>query len=139
MILGLNRAGEPYGIQFKPIDVVANSRLALEASEFARDAGKFEEAHTRLFRAYFQEGENIGQKSTLLRLLSEIGLNEHQLSDALDQRLYSARLQQGLVKAGKYGIKAVPTFIVNGNEKIVGAQPYEVFQRCIKTQSPLQI
>lgn len=73
--MGMNRAGAPYGIQFNPIDVVANSRLALEASEFARDMGKFEEAHTRLFRAYFHEGENIGAKSTLLRLLGEIGLS----------------------------------------------------------------
>ena len=130
--MGMNRAGAPYGVQFNPIVVVANSRLALEASELARDEGKFEEAHTRLFRAYFQEGENIGEKSTLLRLLSEIEINIHQLSDALDKHVYSNRLQQGLVKARKYGITAVPTFIVNGKEKIVGAQPYEVFQRCLK-------
>jgi len=132
MIIGMNRSGAPYGIQFNPINVVANSRLALEASELARDVGKFEEAHTRLFRAYFQEGKNIGEKNTLLRLFSEIGLNEQQLSYVLDNHVYSARLEQSLVKARKYGITAVPTFIVNGKEKIVGAQPYEVFQRCLK-------
>lgn len=130
--MGMNRAGAPYGVQFNPIVVVANSRLALEASELARDEGKFEEAHTRLFRAYFQEGKNIGEKSELLRLFSEIGLNEQQLSDALDNHVYSARLDKSLVEARKYGITAVPTFIVNGKDKIVGAQPYEVFQRCLK-------
>lgn len=127
----MNRSGAPYGVHFKPIDVVANSHLALEASEFARDQGKFEDAHTRLFRAYFQEGENIGEINTLLRLLGEIGLNESQLRDALDKHIYSSRLQQGLVKAREYGVTAVPTFIVNGTERIVGAQPYDAFQRCL--------
>ena len=131
MIEGMNRSGAPYGIHFNPIEVVANSRLALEASEFARDQGKFEEAHSRLFRAYFQEGENIGEINTLLRLLGEIGLNMHQLRDALDNHVYASRLQQGGVKSREYGVTAVPTFIVNGKERIVGAQPFEVFQRCL--------
>jgi len=130
----MNSAGSPYGVHFNPKDMVANSRLALEASEFARDAGKFEEAHSRLFRAYFQEGENIGEKNILLRLLGEIGLNTHQLSDALDRGVFSDRLKQSIVRANKYSITAVPTFIINGEDKIVGAQPYKVFKQCLDLQ-----
>lgn len=132
MTEGMNRAGAPYGIKFNPIEIVANSRLALEAGEFARDAGKFEEAHIRLFHAYFQEGENIGEKGTLLRLLGEIGLDKRSLSNALDYHVYSSRLSQAHEKALEYGITALPTFIINGKEKIVGAQRYDVFTRCLK-------
>lgn len=126
---GLNRAGAPYGISFNPIEVAANSRLALEACEFARDAGQFEKAHARLYQAYFQEGENIGEKSTLLRLLGEIGLDPHSLNNALDNHVYTSRLELAREKALEHGVTAVPTFIINGSEKIVGAQQYDVFVR----------
>jgi predicted DsbA family dithiol-disulfide isomerase len=36
--------------------------MALEASEFARDHGKHAPFHAALFRAYFGEARDIGQK-----------------------------------------------------------------------------
>lgn len=131
MILNLNRAGAPYGITFSPLEVVANTRLALEAGEFAREAGLFEQAHERLLRAYFQEGENVGEKETLLRLLGEIGLDRQALSKALDSDAYATRLQQARERAREHDVTALPTFIINGKDKIIGAKPYEAFKRLL--------
>ncbi|KJS70578.1 MAG: hypothetical protein JL56_16640 [Desulfotomaculum sp. BICA1-6] len=131
MILNLNRAGAPYGITFSPLEVVANTRLALEAGEFAREAGLFEQAHERLLRAYFQEGENIGEKETLLRLLGEIGLNRQALGEALDNGTYATRLQQARAWAREHDVTALPTFIIEGKDKIIGAKPYEAFKRLL--------
>lgn len=131
MVMNMNRAGASYGIAFNPIEVVPNTRLALEAAEFARDAGLYEQAHERMLRAYFYEGENVGLKETLLRLLGEIGLDPHGLSEALDSGVYADRLRQGRERAKEHDVTALPTFIVNGRDKIVGAKPYEQFTRLL--------
>ncbi len=132
MLAGLRRAGAPYGIGFNAFETVANSRLALEASEFARDAGKYAEAHTRLFRAYFQEGLNIGEKQVLLELFKGLDLDVVQLNNALEDHLYTPRLQLARQKGQKYGVTGLPTFIINKTEKIVGAQSYAVFQQALR-------
>ena len=44
----------------KAPDVLANSRLALQAAEFARENGRGDTFDERVFRAYFSEGLNIG-------------------------------------------------------------------------------
>lgn len=132
MLAGINKAGALYGVAFERIEVMANSRLALEASEFARDSGKFEEAHARLFRAYFQQGRNISEKNIILELCKELGLDQGKLGDALEKRIYSLRLEQTRERGKKYGVNGLPTFIVNGKGKIVGAQPYSVFQKALK-------
>lgn len=130
----LNQTGAPYEVEFKPLETIVNSRLALEAAEFARDAGKFEAADNRLFRAYFQDGLNISKKEVVLRLLAEIGIDEQSLSDALDAHTYSARLEQAHEKALANKIIALPTYIINGKEKVVGAQPYSAFKRVFDAQ-----
>lgn len=131
MAENLNRAGAPYGILFNPFETASNSRLALQAGAFARDTGKFDEADDRLFRAYFQEGLNIGDKSIVLRLLREVGLDEGSLGNALDNDVYAAELEQTRKRALQLKIIALPTFIIDGGDKIVGAQPYGAFTRCL--------
>lgn len=131
MVMNMNRAGAAYGIVFSPLEVAPNTRLALEAAEFARDAGLFGQAQERMLRAYFYEGENVGLKETLLRLLDEIGLDRQGLSEALDNGVYADRLRQGRELAKEYDVTALPTFIINGRDKIVGAKPYEQFARLL--------
>lgn len=136
MLENLRAAGQPYGISFSRLAVIANSRLAIEASEFARDKGRFEEAHYRFFKAYFQEGLNIGEESVILRLSEEIGLDRNELKDALDKGLYKLRLQQSAELARRYRVTVVPTFIINGAHRIVGSQPYRVFQKALGQLQP---
>lgn len=131
-VASLNRAGAPYGITFKPYERVSNTRLALEASEFARDQGLYEAVHKRLLSAFFQAGEDIGDKETLLRLMAEIGLDRVSLAEALDNGVYTARLQAIREKAKEHDVMSLPTFIINDQEKIVGARPYETFQQSLR-------
>ncbi|MEW6771843.1 MAG: DsbA family protein [Bacillota bacterium] len=134
VLQSLRAAGAPYGVGFNRIEIVVNSRLALEASEFARDRGRFAEIHTRLFQAYFQEGQNIGEKPVILRLLRELGLDENEFNAAHEQGLYLPRLQRARELGREYGITAVPTFVINGKERIIGAQAYRVFQRVLENR-----
>lgn len=123
----LGRTGALYNIEFGPMEVLSNSRLALEAGEFARDNGKYEEMHTRLFRSYFSEGKDIGRIETILEEAGKIGLNVESLKKSLDEGVYSARLQRSRELGAGYGITGLPTFIFNGQRKIVGAREYAAF------------
>lgn len=133
MLENFRRAGEPYGVEFSGMNLIANSSLALQASELARDRGKYEQAHARLFKAYFQEELNIGDKQVLVKLFHELDITEDELVEALDKQLYLPRLERARELARQYEITAVPTFIINGKQKIVGAQSYQVFKRALKS------
>jgi len=126
-----NRAGKTYGIEFHPQELMANSRLAIEATEFARDKGLFHPFHDRVFQAYFTEGLDIGRQEVLLDLAGEVGLNREELRQSLQESRYVPRLQEIRDKVGRYGISATPTFILNGGQRIVGAQPLEVFRKVL--------
>ena len=45
----LRQRGKEFGIIFGNRTVLSNSRLALEASEYARDMGKYESFHEAMF------------------------------------------------------------------------------------------
>ncbi|MEW5899104.1 MAG: DsbA family protein, partial [Bacillota bacterium] len=115
MLESLRRAGEPYGVAFSPLRFLPNTRLALEASEYAREKGKFAEMHTRLFQAYFLEGRNIGERHTILEIGREIGLNKRELDSHLVNHTYFPRLQEARRLGQEYGVKGLPTFIFPGN------------------------
>jgi predicted DsbA family dithiol-disulfide isomerase len=128
----LNRAGAPYGIRFGHRTFLSNSRPALEASEYARDLGAYETFHERIFRAYFTELHDIGDVIVLLDLGSELGLNPVELKRALEQGRYAARIERAIQDAGRLGINAVPTFIINETHKVVGAQDLSAFKRLLQ-------
>jgi predicted DsbA family dithiol-disulfide isomerase len=132
MKANLSRAGEPYGIEFGDMTIMPNTRLALEASEYARDHGNFHDFHEKVFRAYFTENRNIGNMDVLMELAASAGLNTAELSEALADGRYLPRLEQALMEGSRYGITGTPTFIVNNRYKIVGAQPLENFRNALK-------
>lgn len=128
---GLNKSGAPYGVSFKKIGRIANSRLALEASEYARDAGKYDELHTLYFEAYFREGKDIGDLQTVLDIAAGAGLDVEGLKEALEKKVYSPRLDRAREMGAGYQVAGLPTFIINGKHKIVGARPYDNFVKAI--------
>jgi predicted DsbA family dithiol-disulfide isomerase len=60
--------------QLQPMPPVQpRSRLAWEATEFAREHGKAEAMSHALFVAFFEHGRDIGQQEVLLRETSRNG------------------------------------------------------------------
>jgi predicted DsbA family dithiol-disulfide isomerase len=50
------------------------------------------------------------------------------MMNALQDGRYRSRLAEARKDGGKINLTGVPTFIINGKHKIVGAQPVEVFK-----------
>lgn len=132
MLAGLNNAGAPYGVNFNPFEIMPNTRLALAASEFAKGKGKFNQFHNEVFKALFTEGKDIGQLPIILSCAQKAGLDTDALEQILMEEKYVPRLHQAKELGKKYNVAGLPTFIIDGNKKIVGAQPYQTFVRAIE-------
>ena len=124
----LRRRGKEAGIIFGNRAILSNSKLALEASEYARDMGKYNAFHENIFHAYFTEELDIGNLDVLAALAKKSSLDDTDLRKALKDGRYSKRLEQARKEAQTINLTGVPTFIINAKHKIVGAQPIDVFR-----------
>jgi len=132
MYENLRRSGASYGIRFGAVTLLSNSRLALEAGEYARDHGSFDEFHEQVFHAYFTEVKDIGRLDVILDIARSAGLDAEELKTALQEGRYSAKLQAAQQQSERYRVTGVPAFIINEEHKIVGAQPLEVFREVMQ-------
>ncbi|MCY0874897.1 MAG: DsbA family protein [Firmicutes bacterium] len=132
MMERLQEMGAPYGITFGNLKLLSNSRLALEASEFARDQGVFHAYHDALFHAYFSEGKDIGDLEVLLQLAVSVGLPRDSLAAALADHRFLSALEDGQEQGERHEVSGTPTFIIDGRYKVVGAQPIDAFRRILR-------
>lgn len=118
------------GLYMQPPSLLTNSLMALEATEYAKAQGKEQEFSRAVYRAYFQEGKNIGDIDVLLSVAAGVGLDSGEVQDHLKARTYAARIEAASEEAGMLGISGVPTFVI-GEAQIIGAQAPEVFVRML--------
>jgi predicted DsbA family dithiol-disulfide isomerase len=117
------------GLALQAPDVLSNSRLAVEAAEFAREAGKHGAFHRAVLAAYFAHGRDIGDIEVLQEVATEAGLDPAALSKALEEGRCADRREAVEQEAHRLGVQAVPTFIFDDGARVVGAQPLEYFRR----------
>lgn len=119
------------GIEMRPPSVLANSYLALAAQEFAIEHGCADAFEERVYRAYFHDQANIGERGVLMELAREVGLDAAQLDQALAEDRYAMRLKNATLMAHQRGINGVPTFII-GDYPLVGAQDADVMRQVLQ-------
>ena len=131
MKANIKKLADDVGVTFKLTDKLPNSRMALYLSEFARKKGKFDEFHKLIFDSYWKDGKDIGDQALLLDLADSLGFDRSEVLEYIDSEEPFKELKISLNKLRKYGINGVPTFII-GDRIVVGAQPYEVFEKIIR-------
>ncbi|MFV0306233.1 MAG: DsbA family oxidoreductase [Desertimonas sp.] len=85
----------------------------------------------RLLRAYFTDGDNIGDPDVLVRCATEVGLDAGAARAALDDGTGAAELAESLGFAAEQGITAVPTYVIDGRWSVPGAQDADTFVQVI--------
>jgi predicted DsbA family dithiol-disulfide isomerase len=128
----LVQSGAQYGLTFVNNPLLSNSRLALSASEFARDHGAFRSYHRRLFQAYFSESQDIGDMEVLLNIAKACGLDANELAAALTMDAYAERLQRSQQEGHQLGVNGTPTLIINDRYRVVGAQPLVAMRKALR-------
>jgi predicted DsbA family dithiol-disulfide isomerase len=124
--------GEGVTFAFDEQQRTPNSRrahmLIAKATE-ASVAGPMVEA---LFRAYFQEGRDIGSTDALLQAAEEAGLDRETAAAALEDEVLRAQVVDLERQAVGIGVSGVPFFIVNQSWAVSGAQPSETWVEALK-------
>lgn len=131
MFANLNNMSNMYGIKFSGADLISNTHIALLASEYAKEKGKFHEFHDKLFSIYFSDGKNIGDIKLLKSIAESIGLNKEEMMKKIEDNTYERNLKEARNLAVKYEVNSTPTFIINNEHAIVGAQSPESFKKVL--------
>ncbi|WP_439562354.1 DsbA family oxidoreductase [Roseinatronobacter sp.] len=84
-----------------------------------------------LFRAYFQQGRDIGDTATLLELAQSVGLDRNLIARLLDSDADRALIATADRDARARGISGVPFFIVAQQYAVSGAQTVETWRNVI--------
>ena len=129
----LRTMGAQFGITFVDRPFLSNSRLALQAAEFSREQGKFPAFHAAVFAAYFSQGLDIGDANVVGQIARDVGLDEEEMRKAIGSGNYLPRLEEMKDDAARHGVTGVPSFFINENKKIIGAQPLEVFRKTLRS------
>jgi len=121
-----------YGMEFKSTERIYNTRLAHEATEYAREHGKGTEFHKVIFRMVYAEGKDPSQWDVLRSAAQEVDLDGDELQKAVENDKYRDNVEEQVRRAYQIGVTGVPTYVINDRYAIVGAQPYEVFQNALE-------
>jgi predicted DsbA family dithiol-disulfide isomerase len=112
--------------------IVANTFLAHRFLHYALSKNKQYEAKELLFKAYFSEGKNIDNISTLIEIANKLALNIDEVVETLNSSAYSNEVDKDIFEAQQIGVRGVPFFVVNRTHAISGAQSIKVFMETIK-------
>jgi predicted DsbA family dithiol-disulfide isomerase len=85
----------------------------------------------RLLKAYFVDGEPIGDRETLVRLAAEVGVAPEEARSALAEGRFAAEVRADQAQARAYGITGVPFFVVDEKYGVSGAQETPVFSQVL--------
>jgi predicted DsbA family dithiol-disulfide isomerase len=137
----IKAAGESVDITFafdrieKRPDTIDSHRLI----RWADSGGKQNDVVERLFKAYFEEGRDIGDPAVLIEVASDAGMDAPLVQELLAKDADRELVEQEDALAHRMGISGVPTFIFANKYLISGAHDADKLVRVIdKTQSEMQ-
>ncbi|WP_410513925.1 DsbA family oxidoreductase [Paenibacillus sp. BR2-3] len=102
-------------------------------SHYASGQGKGAEMSERLLRAYFTDSLNLGERSVLVSLAAEMGLDQAETAAMLESDAYIHEVNGDIEEGQRLGITGVPFFVINNKYAVSGAQPGPVFTEVLDT------
>lgn len=108
-----------------PLPSHPNAKPAAEASECAKEQGKFWPYHDRLFANTSKLSD-----ADLKAHAAAVGLDTAQFNACVDAHKYAALVEADYRDGDAAGVNGTPAFYINGR-MVSGAQPFEVFKKLI--------
>lgn len=116
--------GDALGITFN-FDKIEKSPNTLDSHRLIRWAGTAgcqNEMVDILFRRYFTDAEDIGDRTVLLDAANEAGMDTDIVEDLLGRDVDAELIRREDTLAREMGIQGVPSFVINEKWVMVGAQ-----------------
>jgi predicted DsbA family dithiol-disulfide isomerase len=129
----LTRLGAELGLPFA-FDKIKRSPNTLDAHRLIRwaaTAGVQAEVVDRLFKAFFVEGRDVGDRKVLVELAGECGLDAGQVEKALADGADADLVRAEIEEAQTMGVSGVPFFIFGGRVGVPGAAEPSVLRQAI--------
>ncbi|HYW93495.1 MAG TPA: DsbA family oxidoreductase [Gammaproteobacteria bacterium] len=127
-------AGREVGIEFA-FERIRRSPNTLDSHRLVRRAGREgrqDAAVEALFRAYFLDGRDIGDRDVLARVAGELGMDENDVRSWLDTDEGVQAVRDEDAEARDLGIGGVPFYLLDGRFPVTGAQAPEVFMQAFE-------
>ncbi|MEI6574010.1 MAG: DsbA family oxidoreductase [Alphaproteobacteria bacterium] len=123
----LKSLGDAAGLKFD-FESIAKSPNTLDAHrliQWAEDPDQQDKIVTALFKAYFEQGRDIGDKALLTEIAVEIGFERQDIEQRLSGKDDIDSVKAEIEEAQRIGVTGVPFFIFNRKLAASGAQPPE--------------
>jgi predicted DsbA family dithiol-disulfide isomerase len=120
-------AAEKVGLKYDfDKTIVANTFNVHRFLHYSKTKGLQNEAKELALKAYFTEGKNMDDISTLIELGTQIGLDRAELESILNSDKYSTEVNQDIAEAKEIGVQGVPFFVFDRKFAVSGAQDSQV-------------
>jgi predicted DsbA family dithiol-disulfide isomerase len=122
-------SGREAGIEFEfaRIKRTPNTVLSHRLVHWSAKNERQDQIVDKLFKAYFEEGRDIGDLDTLVEVAAQAGVDETEARHFLASDDGRQEVVASDVYARRLGINGVPCFIVNRKYAVSGAQPPSAF------------
>lgn len=123
----LKTYAEEAGLVMRRPSKIAYSVYALQASEYAKEVGRFDAFHLGMYKAYWERGEDIGDLDVIRHVAEDCGMDWSELGPRLESDKYEIQVSSQYTDAMNLGIQGIPGFLID-KYLFTGARPYEVFK-----------
>ncbi|MFN4339083.1 DsbA family oxidoreductase [Parvibaculum sp.] len=123
--------GHAVGIDFR-FDLIEKSPNTMDSHRLIRWAGTAgcqNEMVDSLFRRYFEQGQDIGSHDVLIDAADEVGMDTDIVRDLLSKDADRDLIAREDAMAREIGIQGVPSFVINSQWVVTGAQEPETLVR----------
>ena len=136
----LEAAGPEAGIafDFKAITRRPNTLNAHRLMRWAQGQDLAAACAEKLFRAYMEDGEDIGDIDILCRIASDIGMDGELVRELLAGDQDKIDIQNEILFFRGLGVSGVPTFIYAGQMAVQGAQEAQKHRRVLAEAAKLE-
>lgn len=112
--------------------IISNSLTAHRIIQLAKSKSLGDQMEEIFFKAYFTDGRDLNDDSTLMELASQAGLNPADVQEVVqNENLYLKEVKADIDEAHEIGVQGVPFFVFDRKYAISGAQPLETFVQTI--------
>ncbi|MEE4193073.1 MAG: DsbA family oxidoreductase [Halieaceae bacterium] len=129
----LTDIGAELGFTFNYSDdmKMVNTFRAHQLLHWAAEQGCQTALKEALFKAFFTDGQDVSETDTLADICVAIGLDRDEALAVLADARYGQAVREDQRQWVEQGIQAVPTFVINEQYMVQGAQDAEAFGRML--------
>ena len=125
--------GAERGIDFRFDRAISGNTFdAHRLLHLALDRGVQRDLKARLGRAYFTDGDPIGEPDTLRKAAVDVGLDPPEVDEVLAGDAYADAVRADIATARELDVTGVPFFVADGRLGLSGAQPPETLLKVLE-------